>query len=201
MKKSSPFLPYFEEILSTTTHHESRVKNIFYAPIAFKSIIQDKLHLVSLWSGIILKKSQFEFTYEESIDDQSPFFERTRLTNQIAENYHKTLKNNILQINKNNSQLKFKVSSISKPIWRDLNAKFVEKGYNLFYEKLKASMIKIKEMNITTVHDFKEMWKKGVPHKRMVKSHYYNHKASIIKTNSFFYKLNGEHFINKKTEN
>ncbi len=148
--------------------------------------------MVSLWSGIILKKSQFEFTYEESIDEQSPFFERTRLTNQIAENYHKNLKNNILQINKQNRQLKLKVSSISMPIWRDLNAKFIENDYNSFYEKLKASMIKIKDINITTVYDFKEMWQKGIPHNRMEKSVYYNHKANLMKMNSYFYKQTGK---------
>lgn len=92
--KNSPFTKHFATLLFV---HKEKIKNIkdngfsnnYYYPKLFK-IIEDKLYILPLWTGILLN---FEtIPYFDVID--------TRISNNSVENYFNNLRNCILRISK-----------------------------------------------------------------------------------------------------
>ena len=126
----SPFTKFFEQRLSfykKCIKEESIKKdqiiktNEFYKPILMK-IIEKRIHLVPLWSGILISLDKDNFPQRTQL---------TRLTNNPVESWFGYFRNNILDINK---RLKFKrllfPSEIVIPYYNYLSMKFEQ-----FYEK------------------------------------------------------------------
>jgi len=99
--------------------------NNYYCPEAFK-IINDKVHLLPLWTGCILKIFQTDFQENKLIDRNSLFFNYSRLSNNNAEGYFSHLKTNLLQLEKKKLKNKLTLSQLAIPIFEDLQSKYIE---------------------------------------------------------------------------
>ena len=149
--------------------------NNYYCPEAFK-IINDKVHLLPLWTGCILKIFQTDFQENKLIDRNSVFFNYSRLSNNNAEGYFSHLKTNLLQLEKKKLKNKLTLSQLAIPIFEDLQSKYIEFGYVNYSEN---------NYNIKNVKEsIEEIWKDK---KRVIdrqKGFYYNNNLKLSKFNN-----------------
>jgi hypothetical protein len=149
--------------------------NNYYCPEAFK-IINDKVHLLPLWTGCILKICQTDFHENKLIDRNSLFFHYSRLSNNNAEGYFSHLKTNLLQLEKKKLKNKLTLSQLAIPIFEDLQSKYIEFGYVNYSEN---------NYNIKNVKEsIEEIWKDK---KRVIdrqKGFYYNNNLKLSKFNN-----------------
>ena len=71
------------------------ITNDFYCPELFK-IIQDKLHLLPFWTGIMIKQGVAVLDYKKMLISQSRIRKLTRLDNNCVENRFGFIKRSIL---------------------------------------------------------------------------------------------------------
>ncbi|RNA02438.1 hypothetical protein BpHYR1_041414 [Brachionus plicatilis] len=149
----SPFTKFFEQRLSfykKCIKEESKDQiiktNEFYKPILMK-IIEKRINLVPLWSGVLISLDKDNFPQRSRI---------TRLTNNPVESWFGYFRNNILDINK---RLKFKrllfPSEIVIPYYSYLSMKFKQ-----FYEKDCIDFSKIKDGHNNSEEEEKWEFKK-----------------------------------------
>lgn len=208
MKVSSPFTKYFHGIISSCVKLPSNEINSHYSPNAF-NIIKSKIHLVTLWSGLMLRVCQSEFKTFRKIDETSPFFDLTRLSNNNVESYFKYLKHDLLKLNERKRANKMMLSEILIPIQNDLTSKYIEYQYgSLLSQIIKKRDEKQKEdeegnVKKETAFDLKELYHKAtdkVPFQRK-KGYYYE---NILKFNTngkynyYFFKPINHIFQNSK---
>ena len=105
---------------SKTKSQELKIINQYFFPELF-SLIHKKLHLVPLWTGILIKQCQNNMLEKNQIQSTEPFLNITRLTNNPVENYFGHLKNNILMKKKN-----LMPSEVLGPIYQNLKSKYYQ---------------------------------------------------------------------------
>jgi hypothetical protein len=146
LKQNSPFKQYFENYLClvqiSMTQIEDSVKyrqNKFYSPVLFK-LIKDRLHIVPLWTGIIIHKDIFSYQVN------------TRLTNDPVERWFGFLKHSLINERKN-----INASELISPVYKHLLVVFLQ-----FYQE----NIKIKERVVTPKRMFVETWEDSYTKKK-----------------------------------
>jgi len=146
LKQNSPFKEYFENYLClikiSMTQIEDSVQyrqNKFYSPVLFK-LIKDQLHIVPLWTGIIIHKDLFSYQVN------------TRLTNNPVEKWFGFLKHSLLNKRKN-----VNASELISPVYKNLLVVFLQ-----FYQK----NIKIKEQVVNPKRMFVETWEDNYTKKK-----------------------------------
>ena len=94
LRDISPFTKHFEEIKITTdaNEHSSQETNPYYAPNVFLHIVQNFMHILPLWSGLLLDNIGRYASDCEVF--QKP--EETRATNAIVESWFRTVKHEVL---------------------------------------------------------------------------------------------------------
>ncbi|CAF1066555.1 unnamed protein product [Brachionus calyciflorus] len=123
----SPFTKYFEDILKDPIDDNSVIhdleNNSLFFPELFL-IIKKKLHLVPLWSGVMLKIKELD---------------QTRLSNNFVEGWFRYFKTKILNINKSvRNCRKLYTNEIATPPFFEIKrkySKFYEDRFNILYEK------------------------------------------------------------------
>ena len=144
IKQSSPFNKYFDSMIKILSKERSEVNkhkeilNRYYFPELF-NIIQEKLYVIPLWTGIMIKQCSKVKPYLKFVSKDSKIFELTRITNNPVENRMDYLKNKLLMKKKN-----LFTSEIVKPIYTDIKSKYFEyyseSDCNFFnFEGLKSS--------------------------------------------------------------
>lgn len=131
----------------------SGIQNPHYSPNAFK-IIEDKLHIVSLWSGLMIREFQFMCRHYEQLDSSSEFYKLTRLDNNIVECYQGHLKFNQLRLKERCQGNKLMISQIVGPIYRELHSKYLEFDYHSMLNHFEQ-----KKQTNESIHDLEEKWK------------------------------------------
>ena len=150
-KEQTPFGEYFKGKIfefeikliskSLDNTHLNQKKNSLYCPDLFE-FIKIKLHLLPLWTGLILRQCQNQYP-AIYISDQF-----TRLTNNPVESYFGHLKNQIL-----NRQKRLLPSELCSKLYLNIQAIFIE------YKFPDVEISKRKR-------EIEEVWKKGSKSKR-----------------------------------
>jgi hypothetical protein len=125
IKQNSPFRTYFNALIAqyrmelhlNVIRKKHKIENEFYCQSLFY-IIDDKLHLMPLWSGIMIGEYQAH-------SDNAFINLQTRLTNNSVGNYFKELKYSIL-----NNQNNLLTSELATKCYNRIQAKYIEKYYN-----------------------------------------------------------------------
>jgi hypothetical protein len=141
LKKNSPFKEYFENILELDKHKVIEkpndsiqfALNKFYSPALFK-LIRDQLHIVPLWSGIIIHQDIYSYKVN------------TRLTNNPVERWFGFLKSNLLNKRKN-----LNASELISPVFKYLLVLFLQ--LYMKNENVKEKIINQKRVYVETWDD------------------------------------------------
>ena len=125
--RDSPFTKYFEDILmdpidDNSVIHDLENNSLFFPELFL--IIKKKLHLVPLWSGVMLKIKELD---------------QTRLSNNYVEGWFSYFKTKILKIIKRFGNCrKLYTNEIATPLFFEIKRKystFYEDRFNILYEK------------------------------------------------------------------
>lgn len=168
--KDSPFTLYFKEridALKRSIEVESKKaknlkKNEFFKPVLIR-IIEKRLHLVPLWSGIMI------FLEKENFPNLNKTL--SRLTNNSVESWFGYFRNHVLDINKRlKTKRRLLPSEIIIPYYNYLSMKFKQ-----FYEKdcIDFSKKKNETSEVDNNNDF-ENWKSKFEKPRKENGIYYS---------------------------
>ncbi|CAF0907232.1 unnamed protein product [Brachionus calyciflorus] len=162
--RSSPFSQHFEDFFkktesklelarSSNRNDLEQVENEYFSPELFK-IIKNQLHLISLWSGLVISPVQ---------DKNKKIFQnpKTRLTNNPVENWFMNLK-------------KFIILNEKKyvSVYTSLLYKSIKKKYFLgFFDQ--NDYERKKNLKAKSLSSKNEIWKRRLESKRREKSYYY----------------------------
>ena len=176
IKNESKFGIYYENLIKARMLEESKTKsqelkiiNQYFFPELF-SLIHKKLHLVPLWTGILIKQCQNNMLEKNQIQSTEPFLNITRLTNNPVENYFGHIKNNILMKKKN-----LMPSEVLGPIYQNLKSKYYQ-----FYDSVsnvQETKLFDRKMNFS---DVKEIWTDKKRKFKREKSFYYKSTLTSI---------------------
>jgi hypothetical protein len=164
IKQNSPFGIYYSDLIEQyqkklNLHMIKKLKvaigNEFYCPALF-NLIEEKLYLMPLWSGLMIGEYQAHST-NEFVKTQ------TRFTNNFVESYFKNLKFSTL-----NEQNNLVTSELAAKCFTKIKATFIE-IYNRseFQDGHQKLFLQIKEKN--DLSKCKEKWKKKENIKRLLK--------------------------------
>lgn len=172
IKKDSPYTSHFRKIVSNAnnlieSNSDSSIENEFYNPILFE-IIMERIHLVPLWSGIIIS---------EWLDKNPKQKKFTHLTNNIVENYFGYLKKCIIK------GVKVMPSELCGPLYDRLQVKYFK--YYEDFDNLHESQENTKSI--------KEQWKdKKDKNLRKTKGYYYKNVTDFSRFADDYIKENCE---------
>lgn len=174
IKKLSPFTKYFSDLISSfkSIINEQRddlvfVENPLYCPLLF-SIIECKLHIVPLWTGIVV------------FNDGPISNFNSRITNNPIESYFNILKNSILQVKKNQKMKR-----------RPMPSEYVAKTYRYNLSKyIQFYSNEDKQKQKKLISDEKERWSESL------KKNYSREKGYFYKSNQKFGSINLETSLN-----
>ena len=121
IKKNSPFRIYFDDLIKqyrselnlNLIRKKKKVENDFFCEALF-SIIDDKLHLMPLWTGLMIGEYK-AYSVNEFISKQ------TRFTNNSVESYFTELKHSIF-----NNQNNLLTSEMAAKCFNRILAKYIE---------------------------------------------------------------------------
>ncbi|CAF0937448.1 unnamed protein product [Brachionus calyciflorus] len=168
--KMSPFSIHFESFftkiklsfeISKRKNESNKILelNEYFSPELFK-IIASYLHLLPLWSGIVITPIQTK--------NQNMFSTpKNRLTNNIVENWFMNLKNFIIL-----NEKKF-VSEYTSLLFKCLKKKYFSGFFDLCEEERK------KKINLKTLNNRKEIWRRKLETKKREKGFYYKHLKNL----------------------
>ena len=140
IKASSPYQSYFDNLLKAIQLEASvEPKNEYFNPKLFH-LISNKLHLVPLWSGLLMKHTGVKTMVRKS-----------RITNNPVENYFGQLKNKVL-----NKKTKLTTSELVCDIFNRLESQYI-----LSYQSSCSSgLLSHKPSDLANCS---EVWLKGKP--------------------------------------
>ena len=129
IKQNSPFNKYFNSIIHSMTMDDSKkVENTglnqYFAPELF-NIIKDKLYLIPLWTGLMIRQCQRVQVHTEFVSNDCNIFNLTRITNNPVENRMEYLKNKLLM-----KRTRLVTSELVRPIYNDIKSKYFEYYYD-----------------------------------------------------------------------
>lgn len=123
IKVQSPFSEYYKNMISSLSNSvvkSSCHENEFYMPEFFE-LISEKLYLMPLWSGILIKQGQKIIVENDLVELDSKILNITRLDNNFVENHFGHYKYNLFQRRRD-----LVISEIAGPIYKRLKAKYIE---------------------------------------------------------------------------
>jgi hypothetical protein len=163
LKRASPFHKYYKDLIFNFKIYQSSDSNLlnsYYKQELF-NIIFNYIHLMPLWSAVIIKKTQKNLLERNLISKESDFLKKTRLSNNPVENHFGFTKNRILQKRK-----KLFPSELTGPQYRSILSKSFE-FYSELDKNLPNTLVVNKKQKIS-----EEKWKDKSLIKRE-KSYYY----------------------------
>lgn len=168
IKDDSPFTNYFKKKMvefekEVSKNNEKDKENFFYNPALFEIIVKI-LHIMPLWSGVMIK--------DELSEMNSKYFSRE--SNNIVENWFGHLRNNILKISKREKmKRRLMPSQLISNEFKYIKKKFqdlYEKKEILIDSKSTQNTKKNKRKLQTPISEMNEKWEDGIPSKKQIRN-------------------------------
>ena len=173
LKKCSPYIKHFKDIINSIPTEDYNIKtfNEYFSPELF-NIIEEKLHLLPFWTGIMIRQCQSVQANMTYIENDCKIFDATRITNNPVENRIEFLKNKLLMKKRN-----LVTSEIIKPIYNDIKSKYFE-----YYSSNDQNSTNFNGIKSTKIKH--EQWMdKRVKNIKREKSYYYKNLLSTSSLN------------------